>query len=322
MATGTFYPAETSHDVVTSFLPLTTTYTPSPSCSGVYRLNGPSLVAFDPGYGVDIDPSVQCAPPVMTTWWEQGRFGNGDQEGHTAVSIGPLICPDEWSTVASSVKDKTSTLAMCCPSGYELHNGVPGSAVGDCLSEVAKGKVLTFASTSTDTEAWSTRTTTLSYSSFVGAIAVLGWNIDIATSTSTTLSTSAQSTAQPHQTSLHSNVPSPSSTQQAISSSSTAHPNSINTGTAVGIGVGLALGVVGIVALAVAMCLMRRRKKRKAETDAVPNASYQPQEHISWQPSELQSDGPKSELDGQQHYSRSELEAPARHQQAPAELHG
>ena len=110
------YPAVTISGVVTSFIPLTTTYTPTPSCTEQYRLNGRSLVAFDPGYGLDIDSEVVCAPSAVTTWWEQGRFGHGDDADHTAVSIGPLTCPDEWSTVVTSVKDVSSTQLMCCPS--------------------------------------------------------------------------------------------------------------------------------------------------------------------------------------------------------------
>ena len=109
------YPAETNNGVVTSWIPLTTVFIPSASCSDEFRLNGPSLVAFDPGYGLDINPNVVCAPPAVTTWWEQGRLGQGDDPGHTAASLGPLTCPDAWKTVVSSIKDHSSTLAMCCP---------------------------------------------------------------------------------------------------------------------------------------------------------------------------------------------------------------
>lgn len=111
----TVYPAVTSNGAVTSFVPLTTVFTPSAGCSEYFRLNGPSLVAFDPGYGLDIDTDVRCVPSAVTTWWEQGRLG-ADGESHTAISLGPLVCPYEWHTVATSIEDKSSTLAMCCPS--------------------------------------------------------------------------------------------------------------------------------------------------------------------------------------------------------------
>lgn len=110
------YPAETNGGQVTSWIPLTTAWSASPDCSSIYRLNGPSLVAFDPGYGLDIDPGVTCQPAAVTTWWEQARLGGGRYDSHTAVSILPLKCPEDFSTVATSIKDGSSTLAMCCPS--------------------------------------------------------------------------------------------------------------------------------------------------------------------------------------------------------------
>lgn len=111
----TLYPAETNDDTVTSFIPLTTAWPSSSGCDHYFRLNGASLMAYDPGYGLEIDRNVICAPPAVTTWWEQGRLGGGNQY-HTAVSIGPMVCPEGFSTVITSVKDDTSTLAMCCPS--------------------------------------------------------------------------------------------------------------------------------------------------------------------------------------------------------------
>jgi hypothetical protein len=108
------YPPEFNDKVVTSWIPLKTAWPLSPGCSSYFRLEDTSLVAFDPGYGLDVDTSVRCGPPAVTTWWEQGRLGAGDQY-HTAISIGPLTCPDYLYTVGTSIKDGFSTLAMCCP---------------------------------------------------------------------------------------------------------------------------------------------------------------------------------------------------------------
>ncbi|KAK4107190.1 hypothetical protein N656DRAFT_849623 [Canariomyces notabilis] len=108
------YPPETNDGVVTSWVPLTSTFTPSVGCESKYRLNGPSLVAYDPGYGLDIDRNVKCGPPAVTTWWEQGRLGGGDGEGNTAASLGPVTCPNAWTTVASPITG-SSTQIMCCP---------------------------------------------------------------------------------------------------------------------------------------------------------------------------------------------------------------
>lgn len=110
------YPAETNGGVVTSWIPLTTSFASVSGCSNSYMLEGPSLVAFDPGYGLSINSEATCQPSAVTTWWEQGRLGGGSGPGHTAVSILPLTCPDGWSTVATSISDSTTTQAMCCPS--------------------------------------------------------------------------------------------------------------------------------------------------------------------------------------------------------------
>lgn len=72
-------------------------------------------MAFDPAYGLDVETDVACGPPVVTTWWEQGLLGGGGSY-KTEVSIGPLTCPKDWETVASSTKDSSSVLEMCCPS--------------------------------------------------------------------------------------------------------------------------------------------------------------------------------------------------------------
>lgn len=110
----TLYSPEVNNGAVTSFIPLTTTWTASKGCSSSFRLNGPSLVAFDPGYGLDVDSNVVCAPPAVTKWWEHGHLDDNDGS-EAKVSIGPLTCPYGFYTVASSTKDATSTLAMCCP---------------------------------------------------------------------------------------------------------------------------------------------------------------------------------------------------------------
>lgn len=44
------------------FVPLTTTFAAIPSCSTLFWQNGPSLVAYDPGYGLDIDTRADGPP--------------------------------------------------------------------------------------------------------------------------------------------------------------------------------------------------------------------------------------------------------------------
>ncbi|KAI1490880.1 hypothetical protein F5X96DRAFT_512519 [Biscogniauxia mediterranea] len=303
------YPAETLSGTVTSFIPLTTIFTPTAGCTEFFRLNGPSLVAFDPGYGLDIDIDVRCLPSAVTTWWEQGLFGDASDGTHTAVSIGPLICPDKWATVASSIKDSSSTLAMCCPPGYHLENGIPGSVMGDCLSNVPSGMTLTFASTSEDnSESWSTATTALASDSSVGAIAIVGWNMhrtSHTTSPTTTMTTPPISLSTTFSSIANSPNPTTSSSvSMPLQPTDTPGQSSgISSGTAAGIGIGAGLSAVGVIALIVAICVTRRRKRRalidNLGTVAV-NGYYPPANHtaVPWQVQELPPNSAKSELTG------------------------
>lgn len=101
-------PAETNDGDVTSWKPLTTIWPSSSGFGSSFGLDGPSLVASDPGCGLEIDSAVKCQPAAGTTWWEQGRLGKGVYSGYTAVRILPLTCPESFSTVVTSIKDQ------CC----------------------------------------------------------------------------------------------------------------------------------------------------------------------------------------------------------------
>ncbi|KAI3324154.1 hypothetical protein HD806DRAFT_61599 [Xylariaceae sp. AK1471] len=325
------YPAETSSGVVTSFIPLTTVFTHSVDCSSYFRKNGPSLVAFDPGYGLDIDSNVRCVPSAVTTWWEQGLFGESNDEGHTAVSLGPLMCPDAWATVVSSIKNGISTHAMCCPFGYYLANGSPGSVGGDCLSDVTSGATLTFQSTRDgDPTDWAQATTKLSSKSVIGAIAIVGWNINRVPS-STTRSATSPPSSHPSSSSTALSSPKttsdsiPSATAPPVANSSAASSSSLSSGTMAGIGVGVALGVIGIVSLLAAAFIMRRRKRRRTTVQQPhpPLQQNSQQQHLQpqqpWQVYELNHETPKAELESHQLGSQA---GGILNPRPPAELYG
>lgn len=106
------YSRVTNGLTVTTYLPVTS-YTPSSECYGYYRSDvGLGLMAFDPAYGYSVDAAVTCEPTVVTTWWLSLAPANAE----TIVELGPLTCPDQWSTVALSEADASSTMKMCCPS--------------------------------------------------------------------------------------------------------------------------------------------------------------------------------------------------------------
>lgn len=113
MPSQTAYAPETVTGRTTSYMALTTPFIPSApvKCKSAYMWEE-RIVAYDPAYGVSVDSNLVCGPAAFTTWWMQGRLGDGD----TRISIGPLTCPQDWSTVVSSIRSKSSTLQMCCPS--------------------------------------------------------------------------------------------------------------------------------------------------------------------------------------------------------------
>ncbi|KAF0316792.1 lpxtg-domain-containing protein [Colletotrichum asianum] len=291
------YPAETNASgEITSFIALPTVFTPPSSCSTVFRLNGFSIVAYDPGFGIDVDTRVRCAPAAVTTWWEQRRLGVYNGDGHTAMSIGPLTCPYQWSTVASYVKDEVSTLAMCCPPDYTLTNtnGHAGSLVGDCRSNVLTGAVLTFASSNVSEGRWRMNSTTVEWESFIGAIAVVGWNTlpgatgapsSLSATATTNLSppaeTNTDASALPRQTTPTEPTPT------ILPSTPTEIPTSINQGiplsTTIGIGVGVGVGVIAIFLVAFLLWRRRRRQLRSSEEppafDARAPIPYEPDKY-------------------------------------------
>ncbi|KAE8332174.1 hypothetical protein BDV39DRAFT_200328 [Aspergillus sergii] len=190
---ATLYPLETIDERVTSWLPLTTAWNLPSGCSPNFHINAAALTAFDPGYGLEGDPLVRCVPPEMAAWWEQAALGHPD----TLISLGPLTCPDYLYTAGISVKDYSSTLAMCCPSGYIHENTISDTKLNvDCLSIATSNMVLTFGSTAPgDLRAWTMVTTTLTTSLTVRAMAVMGWNIETSVSITTSTSVPAAATA-------------------------------------------------------------------------------------------------------------------------------
>ncbi|TQN65187.1 hypothetical protein CSHISOI_10244, partial [Colletotrichum shisoi] len=297
---------------VTSFIALPTVFTPPSSCSTIYRLNGFSLVAYDPGFGIDIDTRVQCVPAAVTTWWEQGRLGFNTGEGHTAVSIGPLACPDRWTTVATSIKDNHSTLAMCCPPDYTLANGLSGSIMGDCRSNLLTDAVITYASTHfTNRQAWTMATTTIARPTYVGAIAILGWTLDLAASetvsaTATSDDVTTATTVVPGQVETATNAlyltttipnPFPTTNRSALEATESSAVPGLPLPTAIGIGIGAGVGVISLAALA--FFLWRRSRKQHRGSEAPPISERDPP--IMMEPDNYSYATHYHELYGQQH---------------------
>ncbi|WQF82894.1 hypothetical protein CDEST_07908 [Colletotrichum destructivum] len=292
--TEAYTPQTDQAGTVTSFIALPTVFTPPSSCSTIYRLNRFSLVAYDPGFGIDIDTRVQCVPAAVTT------------------CIGPLACPDRWTTVATSIKDNHSTLAMCCPPDYTLANGLSGSIMGDCRSNLLTDAVITYASTHfTNRQAWTMATTTIARPTYVGAIAILGWTLDLAASetvsatatsydgtTATTVILGQVETATngPLLTTTIPN-PFPTTTRSALKATESSAVSGLPLPTAIGIGVGAGAVVISLAALA--FYLWRRRRKQQCGSEAPPISESDPS--IMMEPDKYSYATHYHELYGQQH---------------------
>ncbi|KAB8225531.1 hypothetical protein BDV33DRAFT_198444 [Aspergillus novoparasiticus] len=297
---------ETIDKRVTSWLPLTTAWNLPPGCSTNFHTNAAALIAFHPGYGLEGDQLVRCVPPEIVSSWKQAALGHPD----TSISLGPLTCPDYLYTGGISVKDGSSTLATCCPSGYVHENAIPDTKLNvDCLSIATSNMVLTFRSTAPgDLRAWTMVTTTLTTSSTVRAMAVMGWNIETSISVTTSTSVAATATVTSVNTLSMNVLPKDSSamivnsslistrsedspvlaSSSAIGLSSTisAAPSStisrsitdygLSAEDKAGIGVGAGVVAIGLGVLVVAICILVRKQRRSLmRRPPHPNSSRQ-----------------------------------------------
>ncbi|KAB8203835.1 hypothetical protein BDV34DRAFT_226944 [Aspergillus parasiticus] len=290
---ATLKPMETIDKHVTSWLPLTSNWNLPSGCSTSFHINAAALTAFDPGYGLEGDALVRCVPPEIVASWKQAALGHSD----TSISLGPLTCPDYLYTAGISVKDGSSTLAICCPSGYIREIASPDVQMnGDCLSSVCSNMVLTFGSTAPEgSRGWIIVTTTLTTSSTVRAMAVLGWNIDTSVSIMTSIVVAATATETTINTFSTNILPKGGSAMIVTSSSlvSTlsedssvlASPSAIGLSSTIstassstisrsitdyglsaedkaGIGAGAGVVAIGLGVLVVAICILVRKQRR------------------------------------------------------------
>ncbi|KAB8276366.1 hypothetical protein BDV30DRAFT_235819 [Aspergillus minisclerotigenes] len=302
----TVKPMETIDKRVTSWLPLTSNWNLPSGCSTSFHINAAALTAFDPGYGLEGDPSVRCVPPEIVASSKQAALGQPD----TLISLGPLTCPDYLYTAGISVKDGSSTLAVCCPSGYirEIAS-LDAQMNGDCLSSVSSNMVLTFGSTAPEgSRGWIIVTTTLTTSSTVRAMAVMGWNIDTSVSITTSTAVAATATETTVNTFLTNILPKGGSAMIVNSSlvstlsedsSVLASPSAIGLSSTIstapsstisrsitdyglsaedkaGIGVGAGVVAIGLSVLVVAICILLAKGYNTESCKSDPVKSYSP----------------------------------------------
>ena len=110
-AMATFPPEIGTNGVLTSFIPLTTTFIPPTACWNELVLRQRGLVAFDPLYN-----SLPCVPPPAVTSFENlFQLLAVAQPSPTSLAILPLNCPESWSTAATGIQGHSTTAVLCCP---------------------------------------------------------------------------------------------------------------------------------------------------------------------------------------------------------------
>lgn len=114
---SSFYPVETTGTITSTWVPLTTTFSAPASCSNLFRevgdVGGGTFMAYDPGYST-LNTSYTCNPSAAAIWWAQ--YTGTLTTDTTRIGIGPMVCPQSWSVVQTSIVDSSSTFSMCCPS--------------------------------------------------------------------------------------------------------------------------------------------------------------------------------------------------------------
>jgi len=115
--TTTTRPPETNSGIITSWLEVTSAWPSVSQCSTeIYSQigdgEGLAAIAFDPYFGSSISTQITCLPPIATSWWNQVL----QTPLQTITSIGPLVCPQLYTTATTSVLNPASTFVACCPS--------------------------------------------------------------------------------------------------------------------------------------------------------------------------------------------------------------
>ncbi|KAJ5093559.1 hypothetical protein N7456_009420 [Penicillium angulare] len=257
--TSTYPPQETS-GLTTTFLPLTTTWTAPEYCSTQYiGMNGTdgelTYRAFDPFYHQFANTSATCHPTQILIL--KSHHTGDDTSGYDWTSLGPFICPGNWTSVAETLTKESSTQTACCPSDYTA-NVVPntdGYLDVSCISYAGDDMNLTYASYGLPTSNMPFITTFLTDGWKLYAEPASGWNIGPSAANATTTGTTIPSST--------------GVTQSTLSAGSEHHDSggSSGAGRKAGIAVGVVVGVLAILALFAFFVIRHRRNKRGLATD-------------------------------------------------------
>ncbi|KAH8702392.1 hypothetical protein BGW36DRAFT_424669 [Talaromyces proteolyticus] len=244
MATATptpTHPPEIHNGTTTSWFPLTTAFPSSVGCeSSFWMETPPTIAAWDPGYGLYVQPGLECQPPEVTTWWDENKTPNINTTA-TKYSIGPIVCPSAYTTAKTSVNQRGST-------GYSFFEFLDGGVGDECMSPLSASQVIAYA---TQDSSWITTSSTIHAASFVVGVQVNGWLFPTETATTT----------QPSQPTQHAQT-----AQTTAQSTQTAAISDLSHGAIAGISVGVAAAAI-MIAAGAGVFFLRRRKNRQYTVD-------------------------------------------------------
>ncbi|KAE9370251.1 hypothetical protein N431DRAFT_492375 [Stipitochalara longipes BDJ] len=245
--------AETNNGVTTSWVPLTTPGpTLSPECTSAIYLspqNNASIGAYDPWYGQNVNTNLRCQLPQQTTWWDQSNLA-----ASTLWNLGPLACPNGYTTASTASVNPISTILACCPSGYDYQDTIaPAPEANECFSTLTSGQVITPLSSSAGT--WRPTTMTITGTgSVIHGVQINGWNF-ASSSTSSGAAQTSGSAASSTSGSAAANTTGGSALNATSGSS-----GGLSSGAKAGIGIAVTLGVIGICCLVATFMFFRRRR--------------------------------------------------------------
>lgn len=126
--------AEAHTGTTTSWLPLVTSPPTDPRCSKhLYNPDGAhyTLIAFDPW--LEGAANITCLPREAAEWYTQRNLPFGATTG-IVTSLGPMQCPNGYTTASSSKKNAASTMVFCCPSEYAFATSADHGSLYGCTS--------------------------------------------------------------------------------------------------------------------------------------------------------------------------------------------
>ncbi|KAH6671947.1 hypothetical protein B0J14DRAFT_669419 [Halenospora varia] len=263
MTTTTFtpHPPNTFAGTTTTYLPLTSAWPSINQCnSDIYWIPDGSAVIYDPSIGAS-NTLLRCLPPEATQWWLQSK----PTPQFTVTSLGPVVCPQAYTTAFTRVEGEGTTLVACCPTSYtftELQTPLYTGSKGQCISSLASGqKFIYYTASAGSTGPWTLSTSIWGTpSTQTGSVHAVPINGYIFATTSATSGVGASATGM-------SSTIGPAKETTTSNSGNVGVSKVLSPGEKAGIGVGAALIVLLLITIGLGTFWFMRTRKRSRKTE-------------------------------------------------------